>query len=130
MKLWKVEALFQIDNSSKLPIYEQLINQIREYILAGVLKPGDSLPTVRSLASQLSLNVNTIRKVYDSLELMGIISVQQGRGTFVTETSVEIVSQYVHKDLENFAKEVQIYKRSGISLEELLDVVRRSYNSD
>jgi GntR family transcriptional regulator len=73
----------QIDPASKVPIYIQLEEQIRAYIAAGQLRPGDQLPTIRELATDLRVNYNTIARVYLDLDRDGIISTQQGRGTFV-----------------------------------------------
>jgi GntR family transcriptional regulator len=73
----------QIDPASKVPIYIQLEEQIRAHIAAGQLRPGDQLPTIRELATDLRVNYNTIARVYVDLDRDGIISTQRGRGTFV-----------------------------------------------
>lgn len=73
----------RIDQESKIPIYVQIEEQIRSLILAGQLKPGDQLPTIRELATELRVNYNTVARAYLDLDHKGIISTQQGRGTFV-----------------------------------------------
>jgi GntR family transcriptional regulator len=73
----------QIDAESKVPIYIQLEEQIRAHIAAGQLQPGEQLPTIRELAADLRVNYNTVARVYLDLDRDGIISTQQGRGTFV-----------------------------------------------
>jgi len=72
-----------IDPGSKVPIYVQIEEQIRSLIAAGQLKPGDQLPTIRELATELRVNYNTIARAYLDLDREGLISTQQGRGTFV-----------------------------------------------
>jgi len=74
-----------IDPKSHLPIYAQLIAQIRHAVARGELTSGAQLPTVRQLAVDLRINPNTVAKAYAELERTGLIATQQGRGTFVTE---------------------------------------------
>jgi GntR family transcriptional regulator len=75
----------QIDFRSPLSLTEQIVEQIRQQISSGALKPGEQLPTVRSLATELRINFNTVARAYRLLDEMGLISTQQGRGTYVTE---------------------------------------------
>ncbi|OQY20875.1 MAG: GntR family transcriptional regulator [Chloroflexi bacterium] len=72
-----------LEPESKIPIYIQVEEQIRSFVAAGKLRPGDQLPTIRKLASDLRVNYNTIARVYLDLDKDGIISTQRGRGTFV-----------------------------------------------
>lgn len=73
----------QIDSESKVPIYVQIDEQVRAQIAAGQLRPGEQLPTIRELAALLRVNYNTVARAYLELDHDGIISTQQGRGTFV-----------------------------------------------
>lgn len=66
-----------------LPIYLQIVNQVKRAVASGVLVPGDRLPTVRQLAVDLTINPNTVAKAYQELEREGVISTVPGRGTFV-----------------------------------------------
>lgn len=72
-----------VDLTSKVPIYVQVEEQIRSLVAAGRLRPGDQLPTIRALATELRVNYNTIARAYLDLDREGVISTQQGRGTFV-----------------------------------------------
>ena len=74
-----------LDFHSGLPIYTQIVNQIQSQLVNVILKPGDQLPTVRALASELRVNFNTIARAYRILDEERIISTQQGRGTYITE---------------------------------------------
>lgn len=72
-----------LDFQSKVPIYSQIVEQVKGLAAAGVLAPGDQLPTVREVAAELRINFNTVARAYRMLHEEGIISTQQGRGTFV-----------------------------------------------
>jgi GntR family transcriptional regulator len=74
-----------LDFKSGLPIYTQIMNQIQQQVSGGTLKPGDQLPTVRALASELRVNFNTVARAYRLLDEAGLISTQQGRGTYIME---------------------------------------------
>lgn len=76
---------FELDFRGHIPIYVQIVEHVRRMIAAEVLKPGDQLPTVRQLAADLRVNFNTIARAYRMLDEDGVISTQQGRGTFVLE---------------------------------------------
>lgn len=79
----------QIDFRSSQPIYMQIVEQIRQMVAQGELKPGDQLPTVRQLAADLRVNFNTVARAYRILDDAGLISTQHGRGTYVWETPSE-----------------------------------------
>lgn len=76
----------RLEPSSAVPIYRQIVDQIRYQIARGVLKPGDQLPSIRELARQLPANLNTVLKAYDLLEREGLVGRRQGEGTFVEGT--------------------------------------------
>jgi GntR family transcriptional regulator len=75
----------KVDMHSRLPIYIQIVERVEHMIATGELAPGDQLPTVRQLAQDLHVNFNTIARAYVMLDNAGIISTQQGRGTFVRD---------------------------------------------
>lgn len=74
-----------LDFHSGVPIYTQIVEQVKQQVLSGILKPGDQLPTVRALALDLRINFNTVARAYRLLDEARIISTQQGRGTYISE---------------------------------------------
>ena len=78
-----------VDLRSRVPIYEQIKNQIMELIVVGALKPHDPLPSIRALASQLDLNFNTVKRAFSDLETDGVVYTAVGRGTFVAEGAMD-----------------------------------------
>jgi GntR family transcriptional regulator len=76
---------FRLDSKSGVPIYRQIQDQIRFGVASGILVPGEQLPTVRALAVDLKVNPNTVIKAYSDLEREGLLTSEQGSGTFVAE---------------------------------------------
>lgn len=81
---------FTIDAKSGVPLYRQIIEQVKFAIARELLTPGDQLPTVRQLAVDLSINPNTVIRAYRELEIEGVLETQQGSGTFVGPKKPEI----------------------------------------
>jgi len=77
---------FQVDRGSSVPAYAQLVRQVREGLRMGLLRPGDQLPTVRSVVTSCTVNPSTVLKAYRELELSGLVEARQGAGTFVSAT--------------------------------------------
>ncbi|QNO14845.1 GntR family transcriptional regulator [Alkalicella caledoniensis] len=78
---------FFISTNSGLPIYLQIVNQVKGSVAGGLLNPGEKLPSVRDLAITLAINPNTVSKAYSTLEIEGIIEIRKGMGTFISEGS-------------------------------------------
>ncbi len=119
--------MFSIDVMSRQPVYEQLIGQIEQFILIGILKPNDKIPSVRSLAVDLSINPNTIQKAYSELDRRGIIYSVPGRGCFVSEEANNILSQFRRKKLSELEDLVFELALANISKEELIDCINKAY---
>jgi GntR family transcriptional regulator len=81
---------FTLNNSSGVPYYRQIVNQVTYGVVNLILEPGERLPTVRQLSVDLQVNLNTIAKAYSELELRGIVNTQQGTGTFISGNEASI----------------------------------------
>ncbi len=84
---------FHVDPAGGIPIYLQLINQVKRAAASGLLKAGDQMPSVRELAVELTVNPNTVARAYQELEREGIIKTVRGVGTFMAEKEVKIVRE-------------------------------------
>ena len=93
---------FKLDPKTGSPFYRQIIDQIKFGIATGNLKTGEQLPTVRSLAVELKVNLNTVAKAYKELEIQDVLATQQGTGTFISDIKVQISA----KDKANKLKEI------------------------
>ena len=80
---------FRLDTATGVPFYRQVIDQILAGIATGAVRPGEQLPTVRALAVDLKVNLNTVAKAYKELEIRGVLTTQQGSGTFIATVTVE-----------------------------------------
>jgi GntR family transcriptional regulator len=78
-----------IDHKDRRPMYEQITERFRQMILCGALEPGSAMPSVRSLAMELSINPNTIQRAYQELERMGYIYTIKAKGSFVSDTAAK-----------------------------------------
>lgn len=85
--------MFIVDGRSTKPIYEQIVDQVKEQSLKGILKSGDQLPSVRQLAGMLTINPNTVSKAYQELERQKVIETIRGRGTFVCNLPAKKVDE-------------------------------------
>ena len=120
-------VLFLISLQGKESIYEQIKSQIEKFINAGILKPGDKLPSVRSLANDLGINPNTVMKAYQELEYSGYIYTLNKKGVFVSK-DLNVNSE----QLEDVKHMLTALKSSGIKkdhLHELVDEVYREENN-
>ena len=121
--------MFQIDAMSRVPVYEQIVKQTEEFILAGIFKGGDWMPSVRSLSVQLSVNPNTIQKAYNELDNRGIIQSVPGKGCAVCTDAKEILCRKKAEDLMNLSALLSEFVLAGIAKERVLEMVESIYAS-
>lgn len=115
-----------IDQRSRTPVYEQIKEQILNLINTGVLKTDDKLPSVRQLASDLDLNVNTVKRAYQELETERVTYSLAGKGVFVSKTAIanEIVLENAENELSRI---LSSSKAKGISLERVIELAQNIY---
>lgn len=112
---------FILDPSGGTPFYRQIIDQIRFGIASGNLKSGEQLPTVRSLAVMLKVNLNTIAKAYKELEILKILDTQQGSGTFINANGITLTEEEKQKKLLDICREfLTIAYAYGFTNEEII----------
>jgi GntR family transcriptional regulator len=117
---------FQLNPKSGVPIYRQIQDQIRYGIASGLLGPGEQLPTVRSLAVELSVNPNTVIKAYSELEREGILTTEQGSGTFVAaQQPAPLADENRQSKLETLCSEFLAQAaRFGFSSQDLMSGIQ------
>ena len=116
---------FTLDPVSGVPFYKQIIDQIRFGISRGNLKTGEQLPTVRSLAVQLQINLNTVSKAYKELEIQRVLETQQGTGTFIGAEPVRIAPEEAREKLRSICSEfLSITSCYGFTVEEIISELK------
>ena len=98
----------EINPRSSTPIYQQVVDGVKELVARGILVPGERMPTVRELAVELSLNPNTIAKAYQKLEQEGIIETMRSRGTFVAGRTEVLDMEAVREQLAGLVEKVLV----------------------
>ena len=117
---------FKLDPKSGVPFYRQIIDLIRYGIAAGNLKVGEQLPTVRSLAVDLKVNLNTVTKAYKELEIQNILETQQGTGTFIGSTKMEIDPKERKNKMKSIIQEfMSIALSYGFSVDEIVQEIKK-----
>lgn len=117
---------FSIDNRSGVPLYRQIIEQVKFAISHGSLRAGDQLPTVRQLAVDLSVNPNTVIRAYRELLIEGVLETHQGSGTFVSNHEPEIDRLERQRMLDQILTDLLARASSyGLTLEDVLEGLRQ-----
>ncbi|MEG0526971.1 GntR family transcriptional regulator [Amedibacillus sp. YH-ame10] len=113
-----------ISNASMVPIYEQIMDQIKSAIVKGDTSFEEALPSVRSLAKDLKISALTVKKAYDNLEREGFIVTIHGKGSFIANTNADLLLEEQKKEVEaDLEKAVQKAKQCGMSLQEIQDLI-------
>lgn len=122
-----MESLFfRLQPASGLPFYRQIIDQVLLAVADGRLSPGTQLPTVRQLAVDLSVNLNTVAKAYREMEIRGIVETQQGTGTFVAARRSRASADDRRRALEKLLEELLARAAaSGFSTHEVAEALRQ-----
>lgn len=112
-----------INSSSMVPIYEQIMDQIKAQITAGDLRENDILPSVRTLAKELKISALTVKKAYDNLELEGYTVTVHGKGTYVAAADAERMLEEQRREVESdLEKAVEKGRRCGLRDEEIREL--------
>ena len=121
--------MFSIDLKSRIPIYEQIKNQLLEYIRLGVFKSDEQLPSIRSVSQQTGINVNTVKRAFSDLEDEGVIYTLVGRGSFVSADAADndSIAQKALKEMETTIRSV---KSKGVKKGDLINLVEKIYTED
>lgn len=121
--------MFVVDVMSRVPVYEQIIKQVEEQVLTGILKEGDKLPSVRSLSVKLSINPNTIQKAYTELDRRQLIIIVPGKGSFISEKAIEVVGANSREKMTELNKIIRELALAGVTKEEIINNIEEVFNN-
>ena len=114
-----------IRNTTNQPIYGQIASQLKAQIIAGKLKPGEALPSIRALAKDLKISVITTKRAYDELEAAGFVNTVAGKGCFVAEKNLDRIREGQARDMEaQLSAAIRLAKDSGMSCADFRETVR------
>ncbi|MHC4475730.1 MAG: GntR family transcriptional regulator [Planctomycetota bacterium] len=118
----------RIEPTSAVPIYRQIIDQVKYQVATGVLKQGDRVPSVRQLASQLAVNQNTVLKVYNELCRDNVLRIERGNGTFVSAGKQTIAAAQRKKTVANALREAVVQAvHLAVGIEQMKELLEREY---
>ena len=121
--------MFVVDVMSRVPVYEQIIKQVEEQVLTGILKQGDKLPSVRSLSVKLSINPNTFQKAYTELDRRQLIITVPGKGSFISEKAIEVVGANSREKMTELNKIIRELALAGVTKEEIINNIEEVFNN-
>ena len=121
--------MFVVDVMSRVPVYEQIIKQVEEQVVTGILKEGDKLPSVRSLSVKLSINPNTIQKAYTELDRRQLIITVPGKGSFISEKAIEVVGANSREKMTELNKIIRELALAGVTKEEIINNIEEVFNN-
>ncbi len=112
--------MINLDYQSRMPIYEQIVQEIERYVALEILKPEQQIPSIREMAATLGVNPNTVKKAYDILETRGVIVTLSTKGTFITPKTDKILKNSIDEKIEKIKNEIKEIEKYGISKDEIL----------
>jgi GntR family transcriptional regulator len=122
---------FVLNPKTGIPFYRQIVDQIRYGIASGNLTTGEQLPTVRALAVELKVNLNTVAKAYKELEIKDVLETQQGTGTFISAAENKVFETERQNKLQSIIQEFTTITLSyGFTIDELIDELKNQKNGN
>jgi len=119
---------FRLDRKSGVPAYRQLVDQVRQALRLGLLRPGDQLPTVRDVVKQIAINPNTVHRAYRDLESQGLTEGRPGSGTFIKRSLSKVPEQQqaLQRQLEKWMRAA---RKAGLGSEAISALVAEAMRS-
>lgn len=110
-----------LDYQSRIPIYEQIVNNIEKYVAVGILREKSQIPSIRELANNLGINPNTVKKAYDILENKGVIMTISTKGTFISNNTKMVLENKIDKEIDLIKDKIRELENMGISKKEIIE---------
>lgn len=113
-----------IDYSIRIPIYEQIVEEIERLVSLDILKAGEQIPSIRDFACNINVNPNTVKKAYDCLEQRGIIVSKSTKGTFITDNIDKVKNIKIEEKIEEIKEKIEELESFGLTRKEILAKIK------
>ena len=114
-----------VDYQSRIPIYEQIVNNIEKYVAVGILREKSQIPSIRELANNLGINPNTVKKAYDILENRGVIMTISTKGTFISNNTKMVLENKIDNEINLIKDKIRELENMGISKKEIMKRIEK-----
>ena len=114
-----------LDYKSRIPIYEQIVNNIEKYVAVGILREKSQIPSIRELANNLGINPNTVKKAYDILENRGVIMTISTKGTFISNNTKMVLENKIDNEINLIKDKIRELENMGISKKEIMKRIEK-----
>lgn len=114
-----------LDYQSRIPIYEQIVNNIEKYVAVGILREKSQIPSIRELANNLGINPNTVKKAYDILENRGGIMTISTKGTFISNNTKMVLENKIDNEINLIKDKIRELENMGISKKEIMKRIEK-----
>lgn len=117
--------MVNLDYQNRIPIYEQIVNEIEKYVALGILEENIQIPSIREMASSLGINPNTVKKSYDILENRGVITTVSTKGTFISSDTKKATNDKINKEIDIIRNKINDLTKMGISYDEIIERIKK-----
>lgn len=114
-----------LDYQNRIPIYEQIVNNIEKYVAVGILREKSQIPSIRELANNLGINPNTVKKAYDILENRGVIMTISTKGTFISNNTKMVLENKIDNEINLIKDKIRELENMGISKKEIMKRIEK-----
>lgn len=114
-----------LDYQSRIPIYEQIVNNIEKYVAVGILREKSQILSIRELANNLGINPNTVKKAYDILENRGVIMTISTKGTFISNNTKMVLENKIDNEINLIKDKIRELENMGISKKEIMKRIEK-----
>ena len=112
--------IINLDYQNRTPIYEQIVIGIERYVALKILKPGDKIPSIRELASDIGINPNTVKKAYTMLEIKGVITTISTKGTYISNNINKVIENKINDNINKIRDIISELEKLGLSKEKII----------
>ncbi|MGN1312171.1 MAG: GntR family transcriptional regulator [Bacilli bacterium] len=119
------QIMINLDYQSRVPIYEQIVNNIEKYVALGILEARTQIPSIREMASNLGINPNTVKKSYDILESNGVITTISTKGTFIADDTKKTTNDKIEKEINIIRDKINELTKMGIRYDEIIERIKK-----